>query len=289
MRKLLITVLCIISCLLLVMPCGYASLDESSAKDLMYQYCEDRLGYTRADLEPYSFIHVFDGGWAFSLKIKDADPTTNGLITGQMTENGDLLEIEGPEPISLYEQLYYAWRQYSRNYKEVYRLKQEWEPLLSQLSAEAQREFNIHQDVFPMLAFVSHDIQLPSGTDIPYEEARAKAEEAILAMPGWTQEMLSLLMIDCEAYHVPMNSDRPVYQFVYNLGSDIGHRMELYGEALPGFNYDKQTREEKHVFGEARPSHISVSIDAQTGELFGEIYVEVLPDFSGDAMVFLLW
>ncbi len=281
--------LCIVIICALSMAPALAGITEARAKELMYHYCQEA-GYTKDMLEPYNFIHVTGGGWAFSLKLKNADPTTNGLVIGSMTEDGKLKEIKHPEHISTYQQLYEALLTNERNYEAMYHFVLEWRAKLPHISEEDRRELEMEhvRRTWPFLALLEHDIRLPEDGDISYVEAKKYAEAAILALPGWTQQKLDLMGIEFEVYHVPVGSDRAVYQFVYSLHSRVGHIAALYSGKAYSFNYDKAAKQEDKAFGKALPYVVSVRIDAKTGELRGDIFVEVPPVESGHAMALVL-
>ena len=262
---------------------------EEAIKAIVFEACETQLGLTEDGLKLYNLVNTDDGGWAFSLTVIDADPTTNGLVIGAIDSHGQLVSLTGPQTISLYEQVSDAWARVARDYRAVYQFKQVWQPLLTQLDPQQQAEFDSHSNTFPIVDLVNHDIRLPSEQAITYDEAVQKSREAILSMPGWTEEMVDLLRISTEAYHVPVSNDRDVYQFVYGLGSSVGHlEMLLSGESYH-FDYNKYADKEDAIFGNALPTAVSVRIDALTGDVVGEVYVQIVPDFAGDPMVFLLW
>lgn len=273
--------ICLAMFLALSMTPAYAAISQAEAKVLMYQHCEENLGYPKEALAPYNFIRKNEGGWAFSLTVKDADATTNGLVIGEMAEDGQLTALEGPQPISSYLQLYDGLMRSERSYEAMYRLKVEWEPRLNQLNAEELAELDRHSSFFPFIALINHDIRLPADSDVSYEDARKSAEEAILASGGWTQEMMDLIRIKIEIYHVPVGSDRPVYQFIYSLASSVGQIEALYCGKSYNFDYDKLAKKENRVFGKALPIVISVRIDAQTGKALDDVYIEVPPLSEG--------
>lgn len=269
----------------------YAATNDD-LKGLMYQYCEEQLGYTKDALELYNFVQKTEGGWAFSLKVKDADPTTNGLVIGEMAEDGQLVSLEGPTSISVFEQLREALLSSERSYEAMYQLKLEWEPKLDQLSDDDLAELNLEwlAKLWPFIPLLHHDIRLPADGDISYEEAQANAEKAILALPEWTQEMLDCMAIRLVVYHVPENSSTPVYQFVYGLASSVHVYDYHYGEpAISESTYDKLSENEDRVFGDVEPCFVSVRINAQTGEVAGDIIIETPPTTDGAPEIYILW
>lgn len=286
-RFLFTLMICIATILIISMSLSYAAIDENKAEDLIYQYCEEQLGYSKEELELYNFIPQKGSGWSFSLKVKEADATTKGVITGELTGNGQLVKLEHQGNISVFEQILEDLRRSERSYEAMYQFKQKWAYRLSQLSDIELTELDKNK-AFPFKAFVNHDIRLPSAQDISYEQAKMKAEKAILELPGWTQEMLDHIRVKLEVYHIPVQGDRPVYQFVYDEASEVGYIEAMFSGNNYSFNYEKLSKAERKVFGDVRLNAVSVRIDAQTGELVGEIHVQLVPDFSGDPIVLIL-
>lgn len=271
--------LCVIIPLSGEMTRARAELSETRAQELALQYCKDELAYTGDSL----CLNQYDSnqdGWFFSFLVKEADPTTNGLIIVHMDGKGNLTDITGPQPISLYQQFQNAWRAAMKDYRAVYQFQQEWKPRLANLSPEDKADFNRMPDQFPYLAFMEHDVLLPTDQDISYEEALAKSKEAILASPGWTAEKLELMRVKAAIYHIPTNADRPVYQFVYRPASFVE----------PSDEYDDWEKRENEVFGEdPYPINVNVRLDAQTGELVGKVCVQTPGNPIGEPMIFFLW
>jgi len=272
-----------------LIPCAYAELSKTKAQELALQYCEDELGYPKDTITIKQYANDNDG-WAFSFMVVEPDPTTNGLIILHMDGKGNLTDITGPQPISLYQQFENAWMDAIFSYQAVYQTQQEWRPRLAHLSPEEQEDFDRNSRTRPVLAFMEHDVSLPTEQDISYEEAVQKSREAILALPGWTEEMLELIRIKGEVYHIPPNHDRPVYQFVYGLQSSVGQSIYVRSNHAKPFDYKYWAKREDAMFGEALPSNINVRIDAQTGALVGEVYVQTpFQDFITDPMICFLW
>lgn len=271
----------------IIMPHVYAAVNEAEAKMAAYQYCEEQFGYPKNQQEIYDFTSRKGGGWAFGIKAKEIDGTTTAIIRGEMDKSGKLLNLQARENISLFEQLLEDLRRGERSYENMYEFKQKWELRFGQLSEEQLSEIDSHRN-FPFRAFVIHDIRLPSTTDIPYEQAKEKAKQAILALPGWTQEMVDLIRIKLEVYHVPIHSDRPVYQFIFDEASDVIRVEAFFTGDTYTYNGEKLEKEERRVFGNVRLSSVSVRIDAQTGEHIGDIVVRLAPDYLGDAINLIL-
>lgn len=263
-----------------IVPISYshAAISEAEAKELMYQYCEEELGFSKSELEANNFVSKSEGGgWRFSLFVKEPDPATNGFIVGEIAENGNLRMLEPPEAIPLHQQLREAIERAEWDYEAMYFLKQEWLSRIANLSFAEQVILEGNDRNFPAVALMNHSIGLPEDTDISYEQARKNAEDAILAIPGWTQEMLDVMAIWNELYHTPINSDFPVYQFIYGLGSSVGHMRAIQARTAYSFDYDKASREEERVFGESQPYYLSIRINAQTGDVVGNIHIEIPP------------
>ena len=278
--------ICFIVCILCLQSLFCASFaDTDSVWEMFYPYCESELGYTRDDLTPNQYQQYDNGGWAFSFYVKDAEPMTNGLVIGELDADGKLIEIRGPVPESIPMWLNQQIRKCMFDYRELYLLKQEWEPKLdSLLSEEDMKLLNSAQSFNPILDFLRLDIVLPDEKCIPYEEARQKSIEIIEAIDGWTKEKTEHIGIMVEMIYIPSGMDHPVWQFIYSMASDVLHqRTVLYGEEYTDellHKFDRLCDEEDIIFGETFPRVISIRIDAYTGEQVGETYLELPSSYS---------
>ncbi len=270
-------------------PHAYAELSKTKAQELAFQYCEDELGYPEDTIRVYHY-NSNNEGWRFSFKVKEADPTTNGLLIIDMDSKGNLTYAEGPQTLSLRSQFMRDWDRLDIGYQAVYQFQQDWKPRIANITEDEREEFVKLSHNRPFLEFMNLNIGLPTEQDIPYEEAVEKSREAILALPGWTQEMLDLMGIKEEVYITPPNYDRPVYQFIYALSSDIAYSQWIRNDPSGSFNNDALRKRNHQVFGDQLPMNINVRIDAQTGDVVGDICVQLSgTDCIGDPMRFFLW
>lgn len=246
-----------------------------------YPYCESELGYTRDDLTPNQYQQYDDGGWAFSFYVKDAEPMTNGLVIGELDADGKLIEIQGPVPVSTAEWLNQQVSKCMFDYRELYMLKQQWEPKLDSIPEKDMAILNSIQSFNPILDFLRLNIVLPDEKCISYEEARQKTIEIIEAMDGWTKEKTDHIGIVVEMIYIPSWMDHPVWQFIYTAASDVFHeKIVLFGREYTDAlvrEFDRLLDEEDVVFGKDIPYIISIRIDAYTGEQVGETYIETPP------------
>ncbi len=286
---LLPTMLIVTALMLFVfIPHAYAELSKTKAQELAFQYCEDELGYPEDTIRVYHY-NSNNEGWRFSFKVKEPDPTTNGLLIIDMDTKGNLTNAEPPMALSLFEQYMKAWRTAMRDYRTVYQFQQEWKPRMANLMPEDQAYFDRQPYGRSYMALMEHDISLPTEQDISHEEAVKKAEEAIMALPGWTEEMVSLLGIHAEIFHTPSGIDHPVYQFVFRLASSIGLSIHADSEVDYEYDFEALRKHDHEVFGDMFPCNVNVRIDARTGELVGGICVELPGNPIGDPVVFFLW
>ncbi len=246
-----------------------------------YPYCESELGYTRDDLTPNQYQQYDDGGWAFSFYVKDAEPMTNGLVIGELDADGKLIEITGPKPVSTAEWLNQQVRKCMFDYRELYLLKQQWEPKLDSIPEKDMAILNSIQSFNPILDFLRLNIVLPDEKCISYEDAKQKSIEIIEAMDGWTKEKTDHIGIVVEMIYIPSWMDHPVWQFIYTAASDVFHeKIVLFGREYTDAlvrEFDRLLDEEDVVFGKDIPYKISIRIDAYTGEQVGETYIETPP------------
>ena len=257
--------------------------------DQIYQYVEEQLGYTREELTMNQTAETEEGGLVFSLKLKEADPATNGLVIGELDSQGNFIRLEGPQAIDLRTQYVNDWQKNRFHYNTLYDLVQRWRPIVDALSPEELAEFDYLKHIRTIEAFVHHDFRLPGPEHIAYEDAVTYAQEALLQLPGWTQEKVNLMRISTEAFHVPLGMEQPVYQFVFKLASSVERLKAALSDGPYTFDRDAWVAKEDAVFGDNRPIRVSVRIDSQTGAVVGTVLVEFAPTSTYDESCFFLW
>ena len=257
--------------------------------DQIYQYVEEQLGYTREELTLNQTAETEEGGLVFSLKLKEADPATNGLVIGELDSQGNFIRLEGPQAIDLLTQYVNDWQKNRFHYDTLYDLVQRWRPIVDALSPEELAEFDSRKHIRTIEAFVHHDFRLPGAEHISYEDAVTYAQEALLQLPGWTQEKVNLMRISTEAFHVPLGMEQPVYQFVFKLASSVERLKAALSDGPYTFDRDAWVAKEDAVFGDNRPIRVSVRIDSQTGAVVGTVLVEFAPTSTYDESCFFLW
>ena len=280
LRRLLSFIICV-SCIGAFSSCAFAETED--IREILYQYCESELGYTRENLTPYNIVQNEDGSWDFSFYVKNAEPGTNELVIGALDADGNLVEIKGPAPVSTMEWLNEQVSKCMFSYQDIYELKKQWEPKLDSLSEQDLADFESIQSFNPILDFLKLDIVLPDEQCIPYEEAKQKSIDVIEAMDGWKPEMTEHIDVMVELIYIPDGMDHPVWQFIYALASDVFYSKavlseEEYTNEMSAKN-KQMMEEEKAVFGGSQnlPIHISIRIDAYTGEQVGETFLETPP------------
>ena len=287
--------LVLVSTLFLFLLPGLVYAEEANIWEMAYPYCESELGYTRDDLTPNQYAHNEDGSWSFSLYVKDAEPMTNGLVIGSLDPTGRLLEIKGPEPVSTAEWLNQQVRKCMFNYQEIYKLKQQWEPKLDSIPEKDMAILNGIQSFNPILDFLRLDIVLPDEKCIPYEEATRRAIAIIEGIDGWKPEMTEHIDIMAEVVYIPSGMEHPVYHFIYSVAGDVLHeKTVLYGKEYSDELLNRINRmwdEEEAVFGgnSNLPIHISIRIDAYTGEQVGKTFLETPPVSGIGYTGIILW
>ena len=284
MRRLMILLM-----MTVLLVCGSMAGFAETQLDQIYQYVEEQLGYTREELTLNQTAETEEGGLVFSLKLKEADPATNGLVIGELDAQGNLIRMEGPQEIDLLTQYVNDWQKNRFHYDTLYDLVQRWRPIVDALSPEELAEFDYLKHIRTIEAFVHHDFRLPGAEHISYEDAVTYAQEALLQLPGWTQEKVDLMRISTEAFHVPLGMEQPVYQFVFKLASSVERLKAALSDGPYTFDRDAWVAKEDAVFGDNRPIRVSVRIDSQTGAVVGTILVEFAPTSTYDESCFFLW
>ena len=95
--------------LLLALPCA-AACAESSDWDLAYSLMEKYTGYSRDQVRPGQLLYE-DGMLSFSVVLKDHPEDEDGLLVFEMDGQNNLVSLEGPEKISLEQQLVAALKE----------------------------------------------------------------------------------------------------------------------------------------------------------------------------------
>ena len=272
---------------------GLAATDRDAILTQIYEYCNIELGYDRDGLTLNNLEHYKDGSWAFSFFVKDPEPKTNALVTGSINKDGTLKSIQGPAPVSTFEWLCQETGKALFDYKDVYRLKKEWEPQLAFIPDEELKAFNASREYYPLLDFLRHDIVLPDEKCIDYDTAKENSIHCIEAMKGWTPKMTKHIDLIAETVHIPSGMDHPVYQFIYTTASTVAFQKNVLfnEEYTDDFNrkVSRMMDDEDIVFGDNLPSVISVRIDAYSGAQVGEIYLETPPVSGYDYIAMILW
>ena len=284
MRRLMILLM-----MTVLLVCGSMAGFAETQLDQIYQYVEEQLGYTREELTMNQTAETEEGGLVFSLKLKEADPATNGLVIGELDAQGNFIRLEGPQAIDLLTQYVNDWQKNRFHYNTLYDLVQRWRPIVDALSPEELAEFDYLKHIRTIEEFVHHDFRMPGLDHISYEDAVTYAQEALLQLPGWTQEKVDLMRISTEAFHVPLGMEQPVYQFVFKLASSVERLKAALSDGPYTFDRDAWVAKEDAVFGDNRPIRVSVRIDSQTGAVVGTILVEFAPTSTYDESCFFLW
>ena len=284
MRRLMILLM-----MTVLLVCGSMAGFAETQLDQIYQYVEEQLGYTREELTMNQTAETEEGGLVFSLKLKEADPATNGLVIVELDAQGNFIRLEGPQAIDLRTQYVNDWQKNRFHYDTLYDLVQRWRPIVDALSPEELAEFDYLKHIRTIEAFVHHDFRLPGAEHISYEDAVTYAQEALLQLPGWTQAKVDLMRISTEAFHVPLGMEQPVYQFVFKLASSVERLKAALSDGPYTFDRDAWVAKEDAVFGDNRPIRVSVRIDSQTGAVVGTILVEFAPTSTYDESCFFLW
>lgn len=111
------------------------------------------------------------------------------------------------------------------------------------------------------------DIRMPEEGSIPLSEAWTRAENAVLALPGWTREKLSWLARFAEVYYDSNELGKPVYHLFFS------HKSGFWPEFRdrPFEEYEKNYADPcQAAFGNdfhQTPRYVAVRLDARTGEL----------------------
>ena len=127
--------------LLLALSCAAACAD-SSDWDLAYSLMEKYTGYSRDQVRPGQLLYE-DGMLSFSVVLKDHPEDEDGLLVFEMDGQNNLVSLEGPEKISLEQQLVAALKEcFNREdcWQRLAGVHEKWSRKLALLSEEQKAE-----------------------------------------------------------------------------------------------------------------------------------------------------
>lgn len=274
----------------------------SHAQDIhqtIIQKVAEEKGYSENSLKIYNKIKNNSGNITFSIFAFEEPDTTNRLLVGEITPQGELLCLEGPRPQELRETLRQEIYPSQKDLYCLYEYQQKWKARVADANEQERKEFAAVAKFYPFEAFFTHPLMLPDEQTIPLETARQVALSTIQATKNWTAEHINYLLIDLEALHMLQNHPTPVYQFVYRRKSTtidwdsvcanepfVQHKELLY---LSKENADTVRNQEDKIFPGKAPKIVSVRIDAITGAPVGDVYIAYPgDDFSGSPIQLLL-
>ncbi len=114
---------------------------------------------------------------------------------------------------------------------------------------------------------IEQDIRMPEEGAISAKQAWEKAEAAVLALPGWTQEKLDMFGRLAEVYYFSKELDKPVYHLFY---AQKRHYWPEF-DGKPSDTYEKDYLLPLYALyggdSTAVPHYAAIRLDAKTGEL----------------------
>ena len=254
--------------LLLVFSCAAACAD-SGGWDLAYSLMEKYTGYSRDQVRPGQLLYE-DGMLSFSVVLKSHPEDEDGLLVFEMDGQNNLVSLEGPEKISLEQQLVAALKDcFNREdcWLRLAGVHEKWSRKLSLLSEEQKAKI---WDKY--LRVIDLGITLPPEDALDYTAAFDTALKRAAASMGWTEEMLRMYRPVISAYYV-LNSS-PVW-FIY-LETHSWFEKDYESDAAMN-QYKKQLEEAFGAVGQRAPDKIGILIDAYTGALLERPMTDYIP------------
>lgn len=212
----------------------------------------EEAGFVPGAYEHKGIVGDPDSGWHFSIWLPDHPEDDTGMYGFILTPDYELILERAPMKRTPEQQLYDAFlvSKGPESYLPFAELVEKWRDRVDEL------EFF---DVWST-RFVTMDIRRPDAGAISYEAAVASANEALLALPGWTEDTLTHFVMEASVYLVPEDIGRPVWLFVYDKEVPFDGDMDAFNAALERlYSYT--------VNGEPEPVQFSVLIDAMDGTL----------------------
>lgn len=163
--------------------------------------------------------------------------------------------------------------------EELAGLVREFKPRLAELEA-FRKDWGGYYAAYRHV--LDQDIRLPEEGMVKAEDARKTAEDAVLNLPNWTQERLSMFEPFAQVYYHSRELNKPVYLFIYTWKSantkteEEQDNPEIYSKML----FDEFSKDKAEP-----PASVSVLIDAQTGQTIGGVRIEELSDDHPSGMM----
>lgn len=280
MKKIIlrVTTLLLLICMAQSLQTALAAPKLEDLKKEAYDIMEKSLGYQKQDviyIESSKFgVDDNTEVWRLEFKPKEYPQDEDGRIAVDFSLDGVFLSVKDSEKIPLRLLYQYDYSQPSSHpMGKLLELQQKWQPHLEELEKAYQAEWGVdgfdeHRERLTVPLF------LPSADDYDLEKARENANNAILSLPGWTEEKFSMYPMFMEVLYDSNELDRKVYQFIYTRVSPVydERTLERYIE-----EYEKPLFS---MFGGSNgttPSILSVQLDSKTGDLIGEPFIDYPP------------
>lgn len=268
------TRLFLLACLaaLLVTPL-MAGADLEKGRQISYDILKKEAGLAPEDVTPYQSAGNKKEGYAYSYIQKNHPKTNDGCWVVWL--NGDLSfrELCQPNPVDAVQRIrefFPRGTDHRVTAREVYEFvqteREDFEEL--QMLAQTERE-GFRHGARMLLTLFDNEILNPTEQMLPIAHIKAKADEGILALPGWTQEKLDMYPFCVDVCYQSPTYNRPVYLLLYKQRSSddaqfAGRSYEYYERV-----YDQVLDK---MFGGSinTPLKVVVILDAMTGEVLGE-------------------
>ncbi|MEG1194317.1 MAG: hypothetical protein RSE58_01925 [Clostridia bacterium] len=219
--------------------------------------------------------------WTLSYLLIDNPGDTDGLYLVEVSAGNTVTLVKEPTLLGIDEQLMSSY-QNTPNYtiEAMFDLKKQWEPYLPQLNEilDAQQKEGRRSEFLRMcMNLVESDIQLPSQEHVSIDMARKVCVTTMMDSLAWTQEMVDQYVLFAELFYHSKELNKPVYHLIYKQQSAFSQR---YYDA-PYAEYEKQyLKPLEQLFrdhGLEAPLYISIRMDAYSGELAQEPYIQYIP------------
>ncbi|NLB91132.1 MAG: hypothetical protein GX786_07935 [Clostridiales bacterium] len=248
---------------------AFAAINQEEALTLLYQRCEDELGYTQSQLALFQIEPTDEGGWVGSFHIKEGDFMSDSTILFTVTSGGEISHFQGPQEISFPHAVDNAFLESRFSLESMATWVATYAPYVESGQLQATDDtlptfFDPHT-----LSILQQPITLPGQDHLPKEEAISLAQKAISRLPGWSEEKLALFVLRYSLFFAPENSS-PFYQFFWQRASQADEPFFSMDEKASDQAYQEYKDKLFPLFGGdsgSTPLYIQIQVDGITGEI----------------------
>ncbi len=263
--RFLTRVLALALCLMLPFSQAQAAMKENEAREKAYAIIKERTGMGPEDMKKVEALRdSFDNSWFFVFRLKNPSPTSDANIAIAFNLDGSLnsFHYEEVSHQTLMSQLVYDQNPRLTT-EDIYRVQQNWREALPILLEQPyiKRAVERKDHVSGYIHLLQQEIILPEADMLEMARAEEIARQAVLALPGWTQEKLDMYPLHLDLFYQSQEYGKTVVLLAFHQKSSWNY--------TEWNDYIKQYINplEALFAPEYPPEYISLKLDAYSGEL----------------------